>query len=216
MSVSQKIALLWALAVTFIIMTVGTIHRVRRGHRSYIQVVSYCFSFSFIVTIFVAIWANRVGAIDAQGLYHGKFGDLISYALEFTLDLNGELVIILALWSLLILPQLLSYVISGIFGCASDLILFRQGSVVAFWILVKSFSAASGVVAAIGPIGYLYSWNEFTPLKVSLSILVSALLIFIAFGSLFLYVDFKGIFNNRQNPLLNLSRRVHKWATRTP
>lgn len=213
---SQKIILIWAFIAFVTSANVWFARQLGRKHRFYIQVVSYCFSLSFTVVIFVSTWANHIGVIDAQGMPHGKLGEVITHALDFTLDLNGEIVLVLALLALLIVPQLLSYLISGVFGCAPDLLFFRQGSVFALWTLVKSFSAASGVLMALGVVGYFYKWPKYDLLAMSLFILTSKLLALSSLVALLVYADFMTAFTSGRNPFLSIARKAHTWATRKP
>jgi len=65
-----------------------------------------------------------------------------------SMDSRVEILTLLTIAALFIVPQILSYVISGLFGCGSPPILFATVSKVVTWSFIKFFCVLSGILAA--------------------------------------------------------------------
>jgi hypothetical protein len=78
----------------------------------------------------------------------GMTGTIAVTFMKASMDVREEIYILLTAGALLILPQILSYLISGIFGCGSPPILVSTVSRVVTWSLIKFFCVLSGMLAA--------------------------------------------------------------------
>lgn len=206
------------LILTFPVFIVPIIDFTSKKHPSHVQTVSYCFSLGFIATAMVAIWAHSVEAVDKHGLYKGPNGHYVFDYINYGLSLYDEIVIIAALLLLLVLPQLMAYAISGAFGSASKPVLFRSGSIFAFWCIIKSFWTTSGVMVALGVLGKLYRWQSFDILF-TLKLIVGALILMCSSSvCIYAYNDLHEAVNialkNIPIRVKRFGKRLHKCATR--
>jgi hypothetical protein len=102
-----------------------------------------------------------------------------------SMDVREELYILATLGALFILPQILSYLISGIFGCGSPPVLVSTVSRIVTWSLIKFFCVLSGILAAqsiLALYGKPYLLPKDSPIKlveallmISLSFLIMAI-----------------------------------------
>lgn len=86
------------------------------GRESYsiLQTITFFYSFAITVTSIVTIWAIMNGSINDKG----KIEPWISDLLVFVFAIEHDAVIFFALWGIFFLPQLGSFILSGIVGYA--------------------------------------------------------------------------------------------------
>ncbi|MDP9013722.1 MAG: hypothetical protein M3O41_13925, partial [Pseudomonadota bacterium] len=53
------------------------------------------------------------------GAFQGQLGAAINSFLKFMLDLNSDVKVFITILALVVVPQFVSYVLAGLFGCAS-------------------------------------------------------------------------------------------------
>ncbi len=143
------------------LFVVFSVHQASSRHPRQVAVIWYGFSLALTGTLLVGLWAEHTGAIDSSGFPQGDEGKLVLRAFNFFLDLNGEVTIIVGFLALLILPQFISYVLSGLSGCAWDLYLLREASKYAYIFIVKSFATVSVILTGLVIIGLISSWKQF-------------------------------------------------------
>jgi len=199
-------------------MILVAIGELRTRHGAAVRTVWYFFSLACFATLLVAYWAVATGAIDANGNFQGEAGALVNKLLFFMLDLNADFIFLYALVSLLIVPQLLSYVLSGFFGCASIPLLIESGMAFLAWGIAKSFAVASGILVSYLLVGVWHEWFSINWLSALAFFVLSLLLVSFSFGILHGYYEantvIKWIRNRCPEILIFLLRRIHKWATR--
>lgn len=128
MTEEHRIITVFLLDIFMLIVGTFLITRVRNKYSSYVYVIIYAFSVGIVISLLVLGWAYETGAIDKQGQYIGRSEQLIKMIVEFSTDINSELVILESLLVVLIVPQIIAYILSRIFGCSLNPALFRWGS----------------------------------------------------------------------------------------
>jgi hypothetical protein len=147
------LAALTALALTGITLA-G--RKLADKYGSDIRIVWYLLSLSTVCTLTVAIWARSAGAIDAMGLFQGQWGSTLHSLLKFMLDLDTDINVLIAILAIVVVPQAVSYLLSGLFGCASAPILVGKAVSFFVWSVVKSFVVAAGILLTVS----IYGWSE--------------------------------------------------------
>ncbi|WP_114972229.1 hypothetical protein [Rhodoferax ferrireducens] len=183
-----------------------------------VRVVWYLFSLAAVATCIVADWASSIGAIDNQGVYRGELGAAVNAFLKFMLDLETDLKIFSAILAMVLLPQITSYVLSGLFGCASAPI-FVNGTIRFFiWSIVKSFVVAAGIVLSVALFGYFNRWNGWSSKGTAAMLSMSSFLLMMAFSMLYLYRDAHATVakpsTKQFTKFHQMVAHIHGWLTR--
>jgi len=187
-------------------------------HQSDLNIVWYFFSLSLTATAVLAMVAVEIGAIDKAGQSQGRAGDILAGALKIFIDLNTDFAIAAALISLVLIPQIISYALSGLFGCAKNLF-FVEGSVSFFvWFVVKSLVVTSGIGMAVSMFGLVNRWPH-AELTVVLAIIdICLFFLLFAFSFLAFYRDttgwIEGVKAKTPTILVAVAQRVHKFMIR--
>lgn len=221
MYIANNLELFGAIAfvVFAAVFTIGYAGRQLASHHgSDIRVVWYLFSLALISTLLVAWWARSTGAIDAAGSFHGAAGAVIGKFLELMLDLQSDLKILGAMVALVIFPQFLSYVLSGLFGCAVAPILIGATFRFFFWSVVKSFVITAGIVLVVAVYGWVLGWSGLSVRKATGLAGTGLLLLTMSFALLYIYRDLGGaIAPSNSVGFLKLRlvlHRINAWANR--
>jgi hypothetical protein len=108
-----------SLGLVFVVTLCLSIRMVRRDHPHHVHTLWYVFSLTLctVSVLFFYIYKNAL-SIQATPL-SGMPGTIAVMFMNASMDVREELYILMTLAALLILPQILSYLISGIFGCGS-------------------------------------------------------------------------------------------------
>jgi len=197
-----------------------SITKLRRRYSSFVYTIWYLFSLTFCSTLLVAWWAVTTGAIDKQGKPQGTAGEVIMWLLNFMMDLKGSLIFTAGAVSLLIIPQFMAYILSGIFGCASTVTLVRYAMMCTLWFIVKSFAVASSISFAFGPVMLWLDRDLYDYKLIAKLYIIGISLIMLSFAFLMMYYDEEYIdgllqFMQRRFPVLsNYLMRVHNVATK--
>jgi hypothetical protein len=96
--------------------------------------------------LFLYIYENAL-SIQSTPLA-GLPGKIAVMFMGASMDVREELYILGAVAVLFILPQILSYLISGVFGCGSPPILVATVSRIVTWSLIKFFCVVAGILSA--------------------------------------------------------------------
>jgi len=180
------------------------IYQLQARHAAAVHVVWYLFSLSTCAAAIAFYWVHSAGAIDAKGQPAGDMGRTFLRFLTFTLDLNTDLVGLTALVGLIVLPQFISYVLSGVFGCASRPRLVTYSVHFFSWGLAKSLAIASGVLLVLSLTGYLNGWDGFSAKSSATYVIFSEMLLAFAFVALM------GKTTLDEIPLFAKSRRLRR------
>ncbi|MBD8707326.1 hypothetical protein IFT47_11855 [Pseudomonas sp. CFBP 13711] len=189
-----------------------------RTQPSGLRIIWYFFSLSVIVTAEIGLHARYTSAINEHGQFVGDYGHILELGLHFMSDLNTDLLVFLGLLVAIILPQLLSYVISGLFGVASMPLFAGRSTTIFVWAVIKSFTVCSGIWFTISIMGALgvFSIPNYPGMW-----LLSMLLLQLAFAMLWGYEQGKESLNvlingaNKRWPQLVRPLLIaHGWCTR--
>lgn len=116
-----------------------------------VRTVWYFFSLAAVVTGLGIAWGMQVQAISPVGVFTGsKAGQFLSELLHMAMDLEADMALVGAVACVLVLPQLFSYVLCGLFGCASRPWLMGPGAAFVVWSLVKFFVVFAGIAVVWG------------------------------------------------------------------
>jgi len=164
------------------------------------------------------LWGSNTCAIDMDGNFQGAAGAVIQSILEFMFDLKSDFKISVAILALLTLPQIFNYILSGLFGCASIPVLFKESISFFVWGLVKSFVIVAGILLSMTIFGLYYDWFDWTWMVGIAYLFVSVMLIFFSFCILVWYRDSEGLMIYLQKICSGFFRKqrvkIHKWFTR--
>jgi hypothetical protein len=119
-AVSGLLAVAWAsLAVGSLGALCFSITIIRRSHPQHVHTLWYVFSLTLccVSVLFAYIYANATSIQNS--LLGGWTGKLAVLVMGASMDVREELYILGTAAALLIAPQILSYVLSGVFGCGS-------------------------------------------------------------------------------------------------
>src|ERR1700726_2989847 len=111
------------LGLVFVVALWLSIGSVRREHPHHVHTLWYVFSLTLcsMSVLFFYIYENA-RSIQSTPL-SGLPGRIAVMLMNASMDVWEELYILMTFSALLILPQILSYLISGIFGCGSPPVL---------------------------------------------------------------------------------------------
>jgi hypothetical protein len=213
---SYILVLIITIACTGLLYYSGQV--LKEHHGDDIRIIWYFFSLTFVISYIIGLWATSNGAIDSSGSFVGEAGDFINKLLTATLDIKLSIYLILAILALILIPQFMCYLLSGIFGVASSPLYISESIKFLIWGLIKTFIIVSGVTAAILLFGSFSSWKSFELKNIFGWSLISLAFCFFSFMTLLLYresekmlADIKEIMPNR---LLDPLIKLHNFFTR--
>jgi len=194
----------------------------REKHGNDIRIVWYFFSLTFVISCIIGLWATSNGAIDSSGSFVGEAGAFINKLITTTLDVKFSIYIILAVLAVILLPQFMCYVLSGIFGVAPSPLYINGSIKFLVWGLVKTFIIVSGVTAAILLFGSFSTWKSFELKNIASWSLISLAFCFFSFMTLLAYresekmlSDIKEIIPNRLlEPFVKMHIKFTKYSTK--
>lgn len=177
----------FGLLICLIFVTAVINHHLAQKHPSDVRVVWYLFALSATISALLAHWAQGYGAIDSTGNFQGTTGAALSFLLKASLDVESSTAFCLAIIAVVLIPQIVSYLLSGLSGCAQAPIFISSTVSFFAWGLVKSLTVASGVVLVVPLYAYLNKWSNATGNEALGMALLSAQLIGFAFVVLAIY-----------------------------
>ena len=142
--VNQPILWAFSIGVFFLVLWLIGVATVflREEHATKIYVVWYCFSLSFVAFSVLGINA-RIKDVAIEDIF-GQFASVYEWLTGF----GAEVVTVAVFLALVVLPQWLAYVFSGLSGCATRPMFISQATDVAMWSLIKTVAAISGITLA--------------------------------------------------------------------
>lgn len=151
--------------VAFLLLLTGVIwlviSQLRAKYGTSVHVIWYLFSLAWCAAIIALPWAQDAGVIDVRGRAINAPGRVFMGVFNFSLDLGADFRLLSALVFLIIGPQWLSYLLSGVFGCASRPKLVAYCVDFFAWGMAKSSAVAAGVLLAATVFGWRHHWSEF-------------------------------------------------------
>lgn len=205
-----------ALIVLFSISFLGL--KLAKQNGGDIRAIWYFFSLAFISTGVAIIWASSVGAVDSQGSFQGDLGAALNKLLKFMLDLDADLKIFFSILSITLFPQFISYILSGLFGCASAPLFVGESIRLFIWGVVKSFVVAAGIILSFSLYGYFNNWIGWDGKGATSMSSMSGLLLMESLFILYLYHDIYASLgkplSHRFSKLKKTASKLQRWFTR--
>ncbi|MGF6758860.1 hypothetical protein [Paraburkholderia sp. GAS42] len=188
------------------------------------QTILYFFFLACCATPLVTEGAIAVKAIGENGEPLTSLGHFLRDALlPAIFDIESDIFILMGIAVLIVFPQLLTYVVCGISGCASAPIWISGSIDLLFWGIAKSFAVAGGVLISFSLFCIAKKWNLFLDIVPhdreldNLPDLIRSFgfgFIFLLSALILLWIRLIG----REIPfprlLVRFTNRVHTWATR--
>jgi hypothetical protein len=168
---------------------------VRRDHAHHVHTLWYVFSLTLCSVSVLFFYIHENARTLASTPLNGTtaIGQIVVILMKASMDVREELYILATLSALLILPQVLSYLISGIFGCGSPPILVSTISRIVTWSLIKFFCVLSGILAAQS-IAALYAAPLLTPKEAPVRLVEAAFMIALSFATMVMYYDAEALY----------------------
>lgn len=210
------ISLSWC--VIGLLLSYYSIIRVRSEFPEDIRIVWYFFSLTIVISSMVGFWAVNVGAINDSGGFVGESGGFLNKLIMAAVDIKLSLTIVFAIVVLILVPQLLSYVLSGIFGIAKSPVYFFESLSFLTWSMIKTFVVTSGVLFVILIFGVCMGWQSFDGKAVISWFVLAISFCFLSFFVLLLYRCTGEVVSDVQKftPafILNILGNIHSCFTR--
>lgn len=212
----------YILAFMMAIFLIGLIYyagRVLRAkHDSDIRIVWYFYALTLVVSHLIGFCAVTYGAIDSTGEFRGEAGNLINDLIIASLDINLSLSIIFGALLLILGPQFISYIFSGLLGVAASPIYISESLSFLVWGIVKTFIVVSGILTTILLFGLYLSWSYFQSSNIIAWIIHSLIFCLFSFFVLMVYREseefLSDVRNFIPNKVVELFKHVHFWCTR--
>jgi len=208
-----SIAALSLLGLSSVVILCLAIFSIRRDHPHHIHTLWYIFSLTLcaVSVLFLYIYANK----NVQGtLLDGATGQIAVIFMNASMDVREEIYILIVILALFVLPQILSYGISGTFGCGSPPIFVSTISRIVTWSLIKFFAVLSGILAAQSILA-LYGRPYLYPRDCPTKLVESAVMISISFLTMAMYYKIGEIYNHISRHLrLRAFEAFHRFMTR--
>ncbi|WP_419709193.1 hypothetical protein [Pseudomonas sp. NFX224] len=115
-----------------------------RRHPGDVRTLWYFFSLSHVISLILFLWGLSSRAFENES-YVGPVGSFLKLLLDETENLEFNLLLMSSVVAIIVLPQLLSYILSAVSGCASEFWLFRAVIPFLVWGLIKFFAISAGI-----------------------------------------------------------------------
>ena len=187
--ISYELILIIIFCVLLFISNFFVINFLLKNNGKYVRIVWFLFSLSVILSFTISFVSRKMGYINETGEFKGAFGDFLGYLLKAALGVTESFYFVLIVSFLIIAPQLLNYILSGINGFAARPI-FVEGVYSFFvWGVVKAMVVAAGVYSTISMYAFLDGWSGFEIGKAVGGVFVSTFLLIISFLFLGIYAS---------------------------
>jgi hypothetical protein len=168
----------------------NSIKSVRQEHAGHVHTIWYIFSLAFCITLIFYSSLPTFSYNDAE-LSVSDSEDVITQLgrnfIDISTDLYGEIYLIGGLIIIVVIPQIMSFVISGIFGCASRPVFVERITNIATLSFIKFLSVFAGIEAATALFFFVHR-SPVAPLPVVYTTAIAALLLMMSsFGILSMY-----------------------------
>jgi hypothetical protein len=144
----ERVAAVWALLLSgllFLIIICISIMLIRRDHAHHVHTLWYLFSFVLCFYSGVSLYIYSPNSTFDQFSLPGK---ALIWIVKVSTDVEGELYFVSSILVLVIVPHFLSFLVSGIFGCASPPIMVSTTTRVVILSLIKFFCVLSAIYAS--------------------------------------------------------------------
>jgi hypothetical protein len=190
----------------------------RRKHPGHVFTIWYAFwlMLTLFSGLFYYVWAHAQ-SIAGSALSGSSFlGGVIVWFQGASMDFRDEAGLIVSIYIAVLLPQFMSYLVSGIFGCANRLILVEWITAAMTWLVIKFLAVLSGILMAQA-IAALYAKPLIMPAMLPLKLLESLMMISLSFiiAGIFYFTyeyRFKRLLVRMRRPLKPVTCYMRRYA----
>jgi hypothetical protein len=162
-------------------LIVATLY-LRRRHPGHVFTIWYAFwlMLTLFSGLFYYVWENPDKIPNSILSGNAPLGRIIVWFQTTAMDFPEEGYLIASVYGAVLLPQIMSYLVSGIFGCANRLILVEWITAAMTWLLIKFLAVLSGILMAQA-IAALYASPTLHLADLPRKLLQSAMMISLSF-----------------------------------
>jgi hypothetical protein len=190
----------------------------RRKHPGHVFTIWYAFWLMLILysSLFYYVWENA-RTIHASPLSGNAFlGQLVIWFTDASMNFREEGYLIGSIYIIVLLPQFMSYIFSGLFGCANRLTLVGWINAALTWLLIKFLAVLAGILMAQA-IASLYARPLVLPSSFPIKLLQSIMMISLSFiiaGTFYLTYEyrFKRLLVKIRRPLKPRTRHMRHYT----
>ena len=136
-----------ALLVALLLFISGAIHELKQRHSPEIYTIWYIFSFFLLLFFALYYFAEKEGT-EVTHVLGPSYTETLTLVHHTLTDVRGELLLVAAVVYLAIIPQLLTYLLSGLSGSATPPLFVQQTATIAVWSVIKFLAGLSGILLA--------------------------------------------------------------------
>lgn len=209
------VAIFYPLGMLFALNT--PIEYLRKKHAREVDMMFYFICLAFLLSLLVTVAAVKFGAIDNSGNFSGDLGEWFKSGLSFFISIDDTLYLSIAIIGVTIAPQIISYILSGLFGCASSVIFFSEIIEISFWLAVKPLITVSGISIGLSLAAYILSIPGFSINSIYAMIAMSSAMLYCSFSIVCGYKFIKHFMQGEDSKIpqrwKNWIMAIHKRAT---
>lgn len=176
-----------ALTILLTFLIVGIANDLAAYFPDDVRLVWYLYGLTCCITLCVMCWATSQGFITTDGKFSGDWGNILHTLLLASVDVQSSTYLGLVAFFIVVVPQLISYFLSGLSGCAGTPKLVSFALTFVTWGFIKTFIVAAGVLTAFAGFAYFSSWPEWPVSHTGGWLVVSSMLVCMGFVSLYIY-----------------------------
>jgi hypothetical protein len=134
----------------------------RKTHPQHIYVIWFVFSLSFVAFFFLYLVAAHY-QVKPEELFGEWAKGILVTVFSFMRDGEAEIKLVLAFVGIVVLPQALTYLLSGLSGSASPPVFVSQTADLATWSLVKFSAGLAGILLADWLVDWIIGGSHHLP-----------------------------------------------------
>lgn len=193
----------------------------RRRHPGHVFTIWYAFwlMMTLFSGLFYYVWKNAVTIHASLISGNSILGGLVVWFQETSMNFRDEGYLIASIYIVVLLPQFLSYITSGLFGCANRLMLVEWITAALTWLVIKFLAVLSGILMAQA-IASLYAKPYLSPGALPIKLLESIMMICLSFiiAGVFYFTyeqRFKRLLVQIRRPLKPYAQHMRRYAAST-
>ena len=183
-----------------------------------IRLIYYFFSLALVLTSIIIYWGRKVGSISSEGNFLGTKGQFIEKIFHIMLDIPTDIEILFFILTIILLPQFISYFLSGLTGYASSPLLVNTSFNFVFWSIIKSLSTTSGILISVLIWGSFYHFDGWSFAFILNLTTLSISFLVLAIFFIFIYRNSKYLMkitlNKLPKKLKIIADNLQRWFTR--
>jgi hypothetical protein len=172
--------------------------------------------FTLFSSLFFYVWAHSETIAGSAMSGAAPLGGFTVWFQNTSMDFHDERYLIVSIYIAVLLPQLMSYLVSGIFGCANRLIPVEWITAAVTWLVIKFLAVLAGILMAQA-IAALYAAPYLHPADLPKKLLQSIMMISLSFviAGIFYFTyeyRFKRLLVTIRRPFKPLTRYMPSYA----